>query len=382
LNGFETLIKEYPSVIEPYLNSASIYAEQQDFEKARATLLQGFAANPKAGMLFDHLKQVHGVLAANAYRQALDTKSTGPAETKLVLARASSILTQLDQRNQIAALQEKLQEKQNRVAEPGSQLQVEKVVALESRVRDLEANTLKAKSVYEVEFSGLKQQIAEQSQALSLSQTAEREALARVVRAERDAANEIAQITEQLETQKVLALSSQTLVNEQAILLTKAQQQTQALAALEAENSRLTETNIASIVPLTNDELATSSDSSKQNNLQKNAIALVQSWANAWSGQDVPAYVSHYANDYSSSQSLSRAQWLDQRQARLSNKKFIRVEVSNFEVKDMGSQFSVTFSQYYQSNSIDDRVTKRLLFNNIGDNGSQSKIVEERLLSS
>jgi colicin import membrane protein len=379
LKGFEGLIKDYPSVIEPYLNSASIYAEQQDLETARAILLQGFTANPKAGMLFDHLRKVHGALAAKSYRQALDTNSSELPEPSLVLARASNILTQLDQRNQIATLQKKLQ---NQLAEPGNQLQAEEVVALESRLNDLEASQVNAKSQYEFELSSLKQQIADQSQALSLSQTSEREALARVVRAERDAANEIAQITQQLESQKVLALSAQTLVDEQAILLARAQQQAQTLAMIEAENTRLTEANTATLVSPSNDPQVISSDSLKQQNLQRNAILLVQSWARAWSQQDVSAFVSHYANNYSSSQSLSRAQWLEQRQVRLSNKEFIRVEVSDFQVEDMGSQFSVIFSQYYQSNSVNDRITKRLLFNYQGENGSQSKIVAERLVSS
>jgi hypothetical protein len=74
-------------------------------------------------------------------------------------------------------------------------------------------------------------------------------------------------------------------------------------------------------------------------------------------------------------------QWLEQRQVRLTNKEFISVDVSNFEVEDMGSRFSVTFSQYYQSNTEDDRVTKRLLFNKSGEDWSQSKIITEQLVS-
>ena len=62
ITGLETIITDFPTIIEPYLNLASVYAEQQQLENARLTLLRGFEANPKAGLLFDHLKKVHGCL--------------------------------------------------------------------------------------------------------------------------------------------------------------------------------------------------------------------------------------------------------------------------------------------------------------------------------
>lgn len=381
LKGLEALMLDYPSIIEPYLNVASIYAEQQDLEKARATLLKGFSANPKAGMLFDHLKKVHGALAANSYRQALDTSSPKTSNSTLVLARASSIVTQLDQRNQIVALKKQLQETQSRAVESVNQLQAEKVAALESRLKDLEASASAAKSVYELELSGLRKRIGDQSQALSRSQTAQREALARVVRAEQDALNQIAEITEQLESQKAMLVTARDLINEQANMIAKSQLQAQELAVLEAENIKLTAENEKMAQAAIADESAISSASMMQKMRRNNAVGLVQSWAKAWSEQDVFAYVGHYGEHYSSSGSLSRAQWIKQRQLRLTNKSFISVDVSDFEIEDMGSRFTVTFSQYYKSNTVDDRVTKRLLFDKRGDDWSQSKILKEQLVS-
>lgn len=372
LKGLEALISEYPSVIEPYLNVASVYAEREDLEKARATLLSGFSANPKAGMLFDHLKKVHGALAASSYRQALEADSPKDANIKLILARASSISTQLDQSKQIAALQKKLQESQNQiqVAETENPLQAEKVAALESSLNDFEAGKLVDQSIYEQELAGLKKQIDEQSQALLLGQIAERDAL-----------DQLAEITEQLESQKAAVVAARASSSELAITLAKSQQQAQAYAALEAENSKLREENEKMAKAAVADESVISGPSLMQKTRQQNAIDLVQSWAKAWSEQDVSAYVEHYGENYSSSRSLSRVQWLEQREVSLTNKSFISFEVSNFEVEDMGPQFSVIFSQYYRSNTIDDRVTKRLIFNKIGDDWSQSKILEEQVVS-
>lgn len=380
LKGLEALISDYPSIIEPYLNLASIYAEQQDLEKARATLLKGFSANPKAGMLFDHLKKVHGAIAANAYRQALDTSAPKTPNTTLVLARASSIVTQLGQHNQIVALQKELQETQSRVAESVNQLQAEKVATLESRLKGLAASAVATKSAYELELSGLRKRIGDQSLALSLSQTAEREALARVVRAEQDALNQITEITEQLESHKAMLATARALINEQANTIAKSQLQAQELAVLEAKNTRLIAENEKIAQAAIADRSVISSASIMQKMRRNNAVGLVQSWAKAWSEQDVSAYVGHYDEGYSSSRSLSRAQWVKQRQVRLTNKQFISVDVSNFEIEDMGSRFSVTFSQYYKSNTVDDRVTKRLLFDKRGDDWSQSKILNEQLV--
>jgi hypothetical protein len=219
-------------------------------------------------------------------------------------------------------------------------------------------------------LGGLKKQIDEQSQALLLSQIAERDAL-----------NQLAEITEQLESQKAVVVPARASSSELAITLAKSQQQAQAYAVLDAENSKLREENEKMAQAAVADESVISGASLMQKTRQKNAIGLVQSWAKAWSEQDVSAYVEHYGENYSSSRSLSRARWLEQREVRLTNKSFINFEVSNFEVEDMGPQFSVIFSQYYRSNTVDDRVTKRLIFNKIGDDWSQSKILEEQVVS-
>lgn len=378
----ESLTSDFPSVIEPYLNLASIYAEQQQLEKARKTLLKGFDANPKAGMLFDHLKKVHGALAANSYRQALDTNAAKTDSVTLNLSRSSSIVTQLDQTNKIAALQKQIQDKQSQAEAAVSESQAQKLLVLENQLKEVESNNLIEKSGFEQSLGSLKNQLAEQSQALLLSQAAQREALARVVRAEQDASNKIADINKELELQKASLLAAQALVVVQSEALAKAQQQSQALALVEAENIRLAKEAKDAAAQAVASETSVVDTSSNEPELEQTAVSLVQSWARAWSAQDVPDYVSHYADNYSSSRSITRAQWLEQRQVRLTNKEFINVRVTDFKVKDLGAQFSVTFSQYYQSNTVDDTVTKRLIFNKSDDDLSDSKIVNERLVSS
>ncbi len=382
--GLEEITNDFPSVIEPYLNLASIYAERRQLEKARLTLLRGFEANPKAGLLFDHLKKVHGALAANSYKQALDTNSDSTVRTQLNLARASAIVTQLDQSNQIAALEKRLQDTQSLANQSSNEVQISKIAALETRLDEIRAAKLSEQSTYQQELSRLKSQLAEQSEALSLSQTAEREALARVVRAEQEASIKIAEVTKELESQKELLLAAQSLAEQQSIALAKAEQRSQALVLKdqqrEAELIRNAE-QVAAQAKIATVSADTQAKELTKQQQEQQAIRLVQSWARAWSAQDVPRYVGHYDDNYSSSQSITRAQWLEQRQVRLTNKTFIKVNVSSFEVQDLGSRFAVTFSQYYQSNTVDDTVTKKLVFDKRGEDWSDSKIISERLVS-
>jgi tetratricopeptide (TPR) repeat protein len=372
ITSLESLIADYPSVIEPYLNLASIYSEQGQLEKARATLLKGFDANPKAGMLFGHLKSVHGAMAAESYRQALDTNAPR-TNLQLKLARVSTIVTSMDQSKHIAALEEQLQNIRNPVDTTQKTPQADRVMGLEARLIEVEENGIEAKARYQQELDSLKQQLAEASQSLLLSQTAEREALARVVRAEQDAVNKVAEISAKLKTQADLLLGVQASNDAKAkelIQLKLLQTVAQGEVAAQ-EDARQT-----SITDSTQDQQL-----SKQKQTET-AIGLVKSWARSWSAQDVVAYVKHYSNDYSSSDALSHEQWLEQRQERLTNKEFISVRVSDFKVNDLGPRFSVTFSQYYQSNTVDDTVVKRLVFKKAEGDWSKSRIVNERLVSS
>ena len=94
----------------------------------------------------------------------------------------------------------------------------------------------------------------------------------------------------------------------------------------------------------------------------------VDLWATAWSAQDVDAYLACYADDFSSSSSLSRSQWAAQRRERLAAPRFIKVEIADFNVAMLGGDHAqATFLQGYQSDSINDRIRKMLLLKKSGD---------------
>lgn len=108
-------------------------------------------------------------------------------------------------------------------------------------------------------------------------------------------------------------------------------------------------------------------------------IEKVKSWAKAWSDQKVNDYIAHYQTGYRPADGVSNSVWQQQRRIRLTNKKFIKVGVSNFSVKPENNRMVVTFTQHYQSNTMDDSVRKRLVFVAPQGDWAKAKIVAEQV---
>ncbi|MEX2523662.1 MAG: tetratricopeptide repeat protein [Gammaproteobacteria bacterium] len=91
--------------------------------------------------------------------------------------------------------------------------------------------------------------------------------------------------------------------------------------------------------------------------------ATVNKWAEAWSSQDVEAYLSHYGAEYTPPAGQALADWREERRERLSGPRFIRLDVSELRVELLGEDYAqATFMQKYQSDTYSDLVTKLLLF--------------------
>ena len=94
------------------------------------------------------------------------------------------------------------------------------------------------------------------------------------------------------------------------------------------------------------------------------------------------AYLRRYADDYSA-QGSSRANWVEQRRQRLTQRSFISIEVSDFRVAEADDNLiKVSFKQRYRSDSFDDTIRKQLTFKKNSNALEQSKIVAETIVSS
>ena len=112
-------------------------------------------------------------------------------------------------------------------------------------------------------------------------------------------------------------------------------------------------------------------------NEQAEIISIVRKWAAKWSEQNVGKFVSFYAPDYSA-RDKDRKQWLQDRKLKLTNKRFIKVNVKNFSIQTKNNQLvEATFRQDYQSDVVTSISQKRLTFKKIEGNW---KIIAEKII--
>jgi tetratricopeptide (TPR) repeat protein len=107
-------------------------------------------------------------------------------------------------------------------------------------------------------------------------------------------------------------------------------------------------------------------------------IEKVRNWAQAWSSKDFDNYRDSYASNYRD-KFKTHEQWVEHRQKRILRPGEIKVEVSDFKVKQRdANRVTVDFTQAFSSPGYSDRVVKRLDFRLVD---SQWKIASERVLS-
>jgi hypothetical protein len=229
---YKTLAEKFPANPEPYLNLSALYVDQGDLELARDWAIRGLRSEDNFKKLYDNLAAIHGVLAANAYRVALNDPS-------IVSASALAISSEIT------------------IGEPS----VIEVVASEAQI---EKNFL-------------------------------------------------------------------------------AKAETQAKAEAQAKVEALSES--AEYVEIR---------------------AFVMSWAEDWANQNVEEYISNYTETYAPA-GLTHAEWLEQRQGRLTNKGFIKVAVEQINITNVGDVWQAEFWQTYESDSIEDTIKKRLSLERMRD---------------
>lgn len=85
---FTKLTEDYPELPEPYNNLAVLYANQGQYDKARAALEMAIRTNPSYSTAHENLGDVYAKLASQAYNKALQLDgSTTSAQPKLALIR-------------------------------------------------------------------------------------------------------------------------------------------------------------------------------------------------------------------------------------------------------------------------------------------------------
>jgi tetratricopeptide (TPR) repeat protein len=97
-------------------------------------------------------------------------------------------------------------------------------------------------------------------------------------------------------------------------------------------------------------------------------VRSVNAWALAWSSNDVPAYLSYYAEDFQTPKGVSRSAWEAERKTRIAKPRKIDVQVDSTKVRfDEKNRAVVSFRQHYKSGSMDVTSYKILVMVKNGD---------------
>ena len=88
ITTFTKLSEEFPELPEPFNNLAVLYANQNQFDKAKVALEMALKTNPGYAIAYENLGDVYAKLSSQAYNKALQIEGTNPAITpKLAVAR-------------------------------------------------------------------------------------------------------------------------------------------------------------------------------------------------------------------------------------------------------------------------------------------------------
>ncbi|GHD57277.1 tetratricopeptide repeat protein [Jeongeupia chitinilytica] len=86
IKTFVSLSEDYPQLPEPYNNLAVLYAQQNQYDKARTALQMAIQTNPSYATAHENLGDLYARLASQAYDKALQLEGNkGSAQTKLKL---------------------------------------------------------------------------------------------------------------------------------------------------------------------------------------------------------------------------------------------------------------------------------------------------------
>lgn len=103
----------------------------------------------------------------------------------------------------------------------------------------------------------------------------------------------------------------------------------------------------------------------------------LESWAQAWSNKNVPAYLSHYHESFTPDDRTTHADWKSSRTIRVGKPGDIEVSIADVRVElNADGQATARFYQRYRSNNLNSNTNKTMVLKRTGD---RWVIVEERL---
>lgn len=102
---------------------------------------------------------------------------------------------------------------------------------------------------------------------------------------------------------------------------------------------------------------------------EKNISSAVDQWAKAWSDKNTDQYLARYAENFSTPNGESRAEWEKVRRERISKPASINVGISNLRIKmENATTAKASFSQNYRAGTVSKRTSKTLVMQKVRGN--------------
>ena len=322
---YQALIKQDPSQPQAYNNLAAIKARHGELKQAQALLEQALRSNPVYAAVYDNLSAIYVEMARDSYGKALHLETPQQA---IALHEIDGPKPTASASTQIAAL-------------PANKTPVPSTTTLAS------AGKTTAESVN-------KPQSNPTSIVVPVSKPQSAPA----------ATSQVATPAATHPAPVAVATSSD------ANTASPAAVEKPVVTKPVATPTPATETK--ALLPAAGGQADQASEPASNNS--EELVTTLQGWAAAWSGQAVDLYLSFYTNDYAPV-GMTHAQWQAQRRQRLLAPKWIRVSLSDVQVKLIkADEADVRLIQHYQADNYQDRTRKALRLRRGADGW---KIIEE-----
>ena len=330
LEIYEQLTRSHPEMPEPFNNLAVHFAENGDFDSAIKTLESAFSGHKSYATTYKNLQSVYERLASEYYRKALDSKA--PIEP-VQLATLDEMVIPVPVNVQTEILVAANDSAPNILPTITEQPAVETESSIQSNQTNVES-TEDAAVAEETETSVA--EVIEEEPETTLVLTSEVEQTEVVTDTDPAVEDDIATQPEETAVEQT-AITKPSVVAEEIEVAALTEEQ-----SLEQEGTQLPASETDSEVDL-----------QSQSELNTNDIVRdrVNSWAKAWSNQDLDSYLAHYSGSFVPRDNMSLADWKEQRRGRLLWREYIKVELTDMNVDIEGDTASASFIQHYESNT-------------------------------
>ncbi len=316
---FSSLIRDYPSMPEPYNNLAVLYAAEGQERKAAEALEQAIRTNPSYTTAHENLGDLYARMASDAYSKALQLDGSRQA-----IPPKLALITQLVPGQQSPA--------KTVVAAAGTGATV-MLPALVTTPRESKAEKPEPKPEAKAEKKPelvVEAKTAPKVEAKVAAKSAPAVLVPAVV-----AASTVAVATAKVDAPKAEAKPpAKPVVAEQAA------------AAKPAVAARAPE-------PKPEPKPAAQARAPE-------VTSAVNAWAAAWQKQDMQRYLDAYSEKFVPEGGQSLAQWKEARRVRIVGKSKISVSLQNVRVSVDGDQATAKFNQRYAAGSLNTTTRKTL----------------------